>query len=394
RDSARMQERLADMTSILQEALYGIRVVKAFAMEHFEIDKFKRQNRIFRDTLTHMARIRNLSPCLTEYVGVIVGVIVLYFGGREVLGTDSSLSPGGFILFLGALFSLMQPLKFLGQVHNSLKEGIVAAQRVFTVLDTPPAIKDNPDAVALERFEDSIRFNNVSFSYNETMEVLQDISLVVKKGQVLALVGPSGGGKSTLIDLLVRFYDPTEGSIEIDGHDIRTLTLTSLRHLMGIVTQETILFNDTIWNNIAYGKLGASEEEVIRAAKAANAHEFISKMPLGYQTVIGDRGVKLSGGQRQRLAIARAILKNPPILIFDEATSSLDTQSELLVQEAIERLLAGRTSFVIAQRLSTVQHADHIVVLNNGKIVQQGVHKELIIQEGLYKQLYEMQFKN
>jgi ABC-type multidrug transport system fused ATPase/permease subunit len=394
RDSLRMQERVADLASVLQETIYGIRVVRAFGGEEREIQRFERENQDFFRTVVRMARIRNLGPCVTEYLGVIVGVLVLYVGGREVLGNSTSLSPGGFVLFLGALFSMMQPLKLLGQVHNSLKEGMVAAQRVFSILDTPIQVADHPQAVEVRDLQRSIRFVDVSFCYEPGIPVLQEINLEVRKGERLAIVGPSGGGKSTLVDLLIRFYDPTSGHIEIDGIDLRRIRLDSLRRLMGVVTQETILFNDTVRNNIAYGLDGSvSDEDIIEAAKAANAHDFILQMPQGYDTVIGDRGTKLSGGERQRIAIARAILRNPPILIFDEATSALDTESEVLVQQAIDRLLQGRTSFVIAHRLSTVKNADRIVVLSGGRIVQEGRHEELLAQDGLYRKLYEMQFR-
>jgi len=393
-DSEKMQNRLADLTSILYETLYGIRVVKAFVMERFEINKFKTNNELFKKTVVRMSRIRKLSPCLTEYIGVSIGVFILYFGGSEVLSEENTLTPAQFILFLGFLFAMMEPLKLLGQVYTSTKEGLVAARRVFEILDTPPTIVNSPNPIIVDKFERLIEFKNVSFQYNQGEKVLSNVSLSAGKGQVIALVGPSGAGKSTLLDLLVRFYDPLEGVIEIDSLNIKRIDLNSLRKLMGIVTQETILFNDTVWNNIAYGLSDVSEEQMFNAARAANAHDFILDMPQRYQTLIGDRGVKLSGGQRQRLAIARAILKNPPILIFDEATSSLDTQSELLVQEAIERLLAGRTSFVIAHRLSTIQNANKIIVLDQGRIVQEGRHQQLIKQGGLYRKLYEMQFRN
>jgi subfamily B ATP-binding cassette protein MsbA len=315
----------------------------------------------------------------------------LWFAGKDIAA--GNLDPGRFFLFLFAMLSLMQPIRTLSHLNIDIQQGLAAAKRIFEVLDTEPKIKDNPQAIRINSLKDNVTFQNISFSYDGDKQVLSRISFEVKAGEIVALVGPSGAGKSTLMDLLPRFYDPLSGKIEIDGINLRKIDLKSLRNLMGIVTQETILFNDTVWNNIAYGYNHASKEEVESAARAANAHEFIMNMPQEYQTIIGDRGVKISGGERQRLAIARALFKNPPILIFDEATSSLDTESEALVQEAIDRLMKGRTVFVIAHRLSTIQNADKIVVLDDGKIVQMGDHKSLIQQEGLYKRLYEMQFK-
>lgn len=394
KDSLYMQERMADLTAIIQETLYGIRVIKAFNTAQKEIARFARENQNYFRTLVRMTRVRKMGPSLNEFIGAIAGVVVLYVGGIEVLGEKSSLSPGGFVLYLVALFSMFQPLKLLGQVHNSLKEGMVAAERVFQVLDTPADVVDKPEAISVTQLKESIAFHEVWFSYDGKMDVLRNIDLKVKKGEIIALVGPSGGGKSTLVDLIARFYDPSRGRVEIDGQDLRNIAADSFRNLIGIVTQETILFYDTVRNNIAYGSAWASENEIVAAARAANADDFIQAMPEGYQTIIGDRGVKLSGGQRQRLAIARAILKNPPILIFDEATSALDTESELLVQQAIERLFEGRTTFVIAHRLSTVRNADRIVVIDRGRILQIGNHQQLMLAGGLYKTLYEMQFRS
>ena len=392
-DSLIGQQRMADLTTIIQETLYGMRVIKAFTMNNKEIENFKRENDSYCRTIIRMTRIRKLSPALNEYVGVIAGSIVLFIGGSEVIDHTTSLSPGGFILYLGALFSMFQPLKLIGQVYNHLKEGMVAADRVFQIIDTTPEIVDIPDPIRMEKFQNTVEYKNVWFSYDGKTDVLKEINFKVNSGQIIAIVGPSGGGKSTLVDLLARFYDPTRGQIEIDGVDLKKLSIDSFRKKLGIVTQETILFHDTIKNNIAYGSEGATEEQIIQAANAANAHQFISEMPDSYATVIGDRGFKLSGGQRQRLAIARAILRNPPILIFDEATSALDTESEMLVQEAIDRLFMGRTSFVIAHRLSTIINADRILVIKNGEIVQSGSHEELKDKKGVYKMLYDMQFK-
>jgi subfamily B ATP-binding cassette protein MsbA len=391
KSSVLTQEKMGSMTSVLQETISGIRVVKAFVMEKFEIKKFTDATKDYFKTMVKLTRIGSLGPPLTEILGVFAAVLLLWFAGKDIVA--GNLDPGRFFLFLFAMLSLMQPVRSLSQLNIDLQQGLAAAKRIFEVLDTEPKIKDSPEAIRINSLKDKVAFENISFSYNSDKEVLSNINFEVKAGEIIALVGPSGAGKSTLMDLLPRFYDPTSGEIRIDGIDLKQIDLRSLRDLMGIVTQETILFNDTVWNNIAYGHNQASKEEVESSAKAANAHQFIMSMPQKYQTVIGDRGVKISGGERQRLAIARALFKNPPILIFDEATSSLDTESEALVQEAIDRLMKGRTVFVIAHRLSTIQNADKIVVLDDGKIVQMGDHKSLIQQEGLYKRLYEMQFK-
>lgn len=386
------QKKMANITSVLQETISGIRVVKAFSMERFEIKKFVNHARDYFKTMVKLIRVGSLGPPLTEFLGVIVGVLILWFAGKSIL-TGGGLTADRFLLFLIAMFSLMQPVKTLTNVNIDIQQGLAAARRIFEVLDTEPKIKSPVSPIKISSDLHNINYKEVCFSYDGEKEVLHNISLEVRSGDIVALVGPSGGGKSTLVDLLPRFYDPTKGRIEIDGVDIRKMDLKSLRDLLGIVTQETILFNDSVWNNIAYGYNGASQTEVTSAAEAANANDFIMEMPEKYQTEIGDRGVKLSGGQRQRLAIARALFKNPPVLILDEATSALDSESELLVQEAIDRLMKSRTTFVIAHRLSTVQHADKIVVLDEGRVVQMGDHNSLIKKEGLYKKLYEMQFK-
>jgi len=388
----RSQEKVADVTAVLEETITGVRVVKAFSMEKFEIDKFRRETQKLFSNALKLTRVRRLASPLTEFLGAALIVTVLWIGGGEVI-SNRGLAPEEFMVFLGALLALMQPVKSLSQVNSRIQIGIGAGQRIFEILDEVPEISDSPDAIDIPGFRESIRFRNVSARYDSGDLVLRNINLEVRAGEVVAIVGPSGAGKSTLVDLLPRFYDPVEGSIEIDGIDIRRIRLRSLRKLMGIVTQETILFNDTVRNNIAYGMPDISDEEVIEAARIANAHDFITQLPEGYNTFIGDRGVKLSGGQRQRIAIARAVLKNPPILILDEATSSLDAESEIAVQEAIDRLLKGRTVFVIAHRLSTIQKADRIIVLENGRVVQEGRHGELMRQEGLYKKLYELQMR-
>ncbi|MBD3376682.1 ATP-binding cassette domain-containing protein [candidate division KSB1 bacterium] len=392
KQSTESQEKMADVTSVLAETISGARIVKAFAMEKFEIKKFMCETHAFYKTMLRITRTRNLASPLTEFLGTCVAIGILWFGGRQVLRGDM-MAPEEFIGFLVIILSVMTPVKELSSVNNRIQEALAAGKRIFDVIDLEPEIVNAPDPVAVNTFTHQIRFQNVTFGYDPESPVLNDIDLTVNKGQIIALVGPSGAGKSTLVDLIPRFYDPQQGSITLDGLDIRQIELKHLRRLMGIVTQETILFNDTVQNNIAYGLLDHSVDEVKEAAQIANAHDFIERLPKGYDTPIGERGIQLSGGQRQRLAIARAVLKNPPILILDEATSALDTESELLVQQAIERLMQNRTSFVIAHRLSTVLHADQILVLENGNIVQKGKHKELLAATGLYKKLYNMQFR-
>jgi subfamily B ATP-binding cassette protein MsbA len=321
----------------------------------------------------------------------IVGGIVLLYGGQQVLA--ARMPAQDFLFFLLLSMRSMSPVKVFGNFNDILQQGISACTRIFRVLDTPPLIVDRPEAIPKCSLEKSIRYEGVSFAYNPRYPVLREINLEIEKGEAVAIVGPSGAGKSTFVDLIPRFYDVTGGRVLIDGRDIRDYRVADLRGLVGIVTQETILFNDTVRNNIAYGLRDIPLDKVIEAARAANAHDFIAGMDDGYETVIGERGARLSGGQRQRIAIARAILKNPEILIFDEATSALDTVSELLVQAAIERLMKNRTSLVIAHRLSTIQHCDRIVVLNEGRIIQSGTHEELLRREGLYKRLYKLQFQ-
>jgi subfamily B ATP-binding cassette protein MsbA len=331
-------------------------------------------------------------------LSVVAGAAIIWYGGRQVLITGE-MRASEFLGFLFAIFQLMPPVKELSSVHNRLQEFAAAGRRIFEILDMKPEIRNAPDARVLKGIVNEIEFRNVSFGYtsqdNEARQVLSNVAVRVKKGEVVAIVGPSGGGKTTLVDLIPRFYDPTDGALLIDGVDLRTLDVRSLREQIGIVTQETILFNDSVRNNIAYGISGCPEERIRDAAKAANALAFIEAMPYGFDTMIGDRGVKLSGGQRQRLSIARALLKNPPIMILDEATSALDSESEILVQEAIEHLMQNRTSFVIAHRLSTIRNADRILVLEHGSIVQEGRHVELMKQtNGLYRKLHDMQFQS
>ncbi|MCX5709869.1 MAG: ABC transporter ATP-binding protein [Candidatus Omnitrophica bacterium] len=386
--SKRSQENMADTNSILYETIQGTRIVKAFNMENYEIDRFNRVNSAYyKLSMKSIKRTLLLNP-ITEFIGSIAGVLVFFWGGKEVIA--GRLSFGVFGLFLGSLLSLIRPFKKLSQVNSLNQQAFAASDRIHEVLETKPTVVDEPGAPLISAFSNDVAFENVWFSYADH-EVLKNINLRVEKGQVLAIVGPSGSGKSTLLDLIPRFYDPKKGRVLIDGTDIRHVSLRSLRGLIGIVTQETILFNDTIRANIAYGDLTAGQGDIENAARQAHAHDFITKLPNGYDTVIGDRGMKISGGERQRLAIARALLKNPPVLLLDEATSQLDTQAERIVQEALDKLIEGRTVFVVAHRLSTVRNAHRIVVVDKGVIVEQGNHAELLAKDGLYKRLYSMQ---
>jgi ATP-binding cassette, subfamily B, bacterial MsbA len=387
------QERLADITSVLQETISGVKVVKAFGMEEFENKKFNRYTYRYFASLVKITRMRDLASPMTEILSVIAGAVIIWYGGRQVL-LEHSLDASEFLGFLLIIFQIMPPIKELTSVNNRIQESTAAGRRIFEILDTEPSIRNIEHPKQLQEFVECIEFQHVCFTYNGQDIVLDDIDLRIEKGEVIAIVGPSGSGKTTFVDLLPRFYDPTSGSILIDGIDLRDLNVQTVRDKIGIVTQETILFNDTVRNNIAYGLENASIDSIVAAAKAANAHEFIMAMPQQYANAIGERGVKLSGGERQRLSLARAILKNPPILILDEATSALDTESEILVQEAIDHLMSGRTSIVIAHRLSTIQHADRIIVLDDGKIVEVGKHADLLSNPtGLYRKLYELQFR-
>jgi subfamily B ATP-binding cassette protein MsbA len=335
-----------------------------------------------------ISRKNELSAPLSEFLGIFVVSFILYYGGRLVM--EGELKPSVFITFMAIYSSLIQPAKSFANGITSIQKGTISAERIFALIDIAPKIANKPGALTLHQFSDSIEFVNVTFAYDKD-HVLKNINLKVQKGHTVALVGPSGGGKSTLADLVPRFYDPAYGEVRIDGVPITDYELESLRRQMGIVTQESILFNDTIFNNIAFGIENVNEADVIRAAKIANAHDFIMQMDNGYQTTIGERGSKLSGGQRQRISIARAILKNPPILILDEATSALDSESERLVQDALSNLMKNRTSIVIAHRLSTIQHADEIIVIQNGEVVERGRHDSLLVQNGLYRKLNEIQ---
>jgi len=393
RRSARSQAQLAGMTSMIAETIGSMRIVKAFATKGFEINRFAKETQKYYKLMLRRDRLRFVSSPVSETFGATIAALLLWVGARDVLVIES-ISSEDFLRFILLLFSLFQPLKNLTNVVNELQNGLASADRVFAIMDIKSDIQDIDNAVEVNDLKNTLSFDNVSFSYgDEKDKVLNNINFQINKGEILALVGPSGAGKSTLVDLIPRFYDTLSGSIKIDGEDIKELKINSLRSLMGIVTQETFLFDDSVKANIAYGVENISDEKIKDAAIAANAHEFIKELPDGYNTIIGERGVSLSGGQKQRIAIARAIVKNPPILILDEATSSLDSESEKHVQSAIENLMSERTVFVIAHRLSTVHNANKILVLENGQIVQEGKHDELVNIEGLYKQLHKMQFR-
>jgi subfamily B ATP-binding cassette protein MsbA len=386
------QVKTASLTSLLLETISGIQVVKAFTMEKAESDKFQRENqRFYRLSMKSVKRMNAIRP-ITELSSLAAVAVVLWFGGREVI--HGGLSPGAFIAFMAALLSLIKPIKKLSRIHVVNQQALSATDRIFEILDEKPRVLEARQTCVLQPFKDNVSFENIYFSYDGTNPVLEDISLIGRRGQIIAIVGPSGAGKSTLVSLIPRFYDPVKGRVLIDGQDIKYVTIKSLRQQIGLVAQETVLFNDTVLENIRYGKQDASMDEIIEASKAANAHDFITGLPKDYDTVIGDRGHNISGGERQRLSIARALLKNPPILILDEATSQLDTESETLVQAALDKLMKNRTVFVIAHRLSTVRQADKIVVLENGMIEGVGTHDQLIESDGLYKKLYDMQFKD
>ncbi|MFO7609004.1 MAG: ABC transporter ATP-binding protein [Candidatus Krumholzibacteriia bacterium] len=390
--SRRQQQEMANLTITLQETVYGIRVIKAFAREGHENRRFAARSReLFRQVVRFNRKMKLSSP-LTEQLSSIVGLFLLWYGGSQVF-TGGVMAPDLFIVFFFAVFSTVRPIKNLGQVNNEIQAGMAAADRIFAVLDAPPEVADPDAGVMLERVEGRVEFDDVHYAYVPGEPVLRGVSLAVAPGEVIALVGSSGSGKSTLVDMIPGFYLADRGTVRIDGHDLRDLNLASLRRNMGIVTQEVILFHDTIFANVAYGVEGATLEQAREAARAANADDFIMRLPGGYDTVIGDRGLKLSGGQRQRISIARAILRNPPILLLDEATSALDTESEHLVQEAIDRLVQHRTTIVIAHRLSTIQNVDRIYLLEEGRVVQTGTHDELLAAGGRYKELYTMQFQ-
>jgi subfamily B ATP-binding cassette protein MsbA len=381
-----------EMTSVLQETISGIRLVKASGTESYEEARFADGSNKYARSSLRMTRLALVAPPVTEVIGTLIAVLVLWIGALQVL-QSGTMTGATLLAFLTLVLRLLQPLKQLSQMRTTAQSSLASAERLFEILDSPAEFQRDPGTRDKAVFERELRFENVTFAYEEDAPVLSGIDLIARKGEVVALVGPSGSGKSTLVDLIPRFYEPGEGRILLDGIDTREIKLPALRSLTGIVSQETVLFHDSVRNNIAYGAPGRyTQEQIEAAARAANAHEFIVELPGGYDTMLGERGTRLSGGQRQRLAIARALLSDPPILILDEATSALDTESERLVQEAVDRLLQGRTVFVIAHRLSTVTHADQILVLDRGEIVERGTHTELLAKRGAYSRLYTLQF--
>lgn len=392
KSSDKGQKRLGSILSMIEETIGGLRIIKGFTAIDSSNAKFRQSNQIYTRLMISLYRKRDLSSPLSEFMGISVVVSILWFGGRLILGENSTLDAAIFITYIGVFSQILPPAKAITAAFYNVQKGAASVERIEVILDAEEKIVEKENAISKKDFQNEIEYQNLNFEYVDDTPVLKNVNLKVKKGQMIALVGASGGGKSTLVDLLPRFYDPQGGKILIDGIDIKDLVINDLRSLLGIVTQESILFNDTVFNNIALGvEDKVSEADVIAAAKIANAHEFIIKMEGGYQGNIGDRGQKLSGGQRQRLSIARAVLKNPPILILDEATSALDTESERLVQDALEKLMKNRTSLVIAHRLSTIKNADEIVVVIDGEIVERGTHNALIEKQGAYARLHAMQ---
>jgi len=386
------QEKFADLNSLLIETISGIKVVKAFCMENYEIERFKKKSQeMYKIVMKSVKRLLAINP-ITEIYGTICGVVMFLWLGSKVMGQEISL--GIFVLFFASLMSIISPVKKLGNTHAMIQKALAANDRIYEVLDAEIVVKEKPNAVVLKEMREKISLENVYFHYDKkSQDVLKDIDLEIKKGQLMAIVGPTGTGKTSLVNLIPRFYDPTGGRVKMDGIDLKDATLKSLRDQIGIVTQESILFNDTVRANIAYGHLEATQEEIEEAAKKAYAHQFVAKMPQGYDTVIGDRGFRLSGGEKQRISIARAILKNPPVLILDEATSQLDSEAEKLVQEALDKLMEGRTVIAIAHRLSTIMKADKIVILEEGRIVGEDKHDDLLQSSSLYKKLFTLQFQ-
>jgi ATP-binding cassette subfamily B protein len=389
--SAQIQKQLSVLTTRVEQNLRGARVVKAFAQEEREIQDFERENEKWYELTRRSSRVQATGTSMLQLMANLASVFILWYGGSMVIRSELTL--GELVAFTTYLGQLLNPMRLLGMFIPAIAMAGAAAERVFEILDAIPEVQETPGAPAMPPFQGYVRFEKVSFSYGKRREVLKDISLEARPGEIVALVGPTGSGKSTIIHLIPRFYDPTEGRITIDGVDIRSVSLRSLRSQIGIVLQETTLFAATIRENIAFGRDDASEEEIVEAAKAAQAHEFIMQMPRGYDTLVGERGITLSGGQKQRIAIARAILTNPRLLVLDDATSSVDSETELAIQQALDRLMQGRTTFVIAHRLSTVMRADQILVLDRGRIVARGKHEDLLASSPLYAEIYRRQLK-
>ena len=391
RQSREGQDKLGELLGILEETLGGLRIVKAFNAEERMNDRYASEAQVYCNIAKRLSRRRDLAHPVSEMLGTLLVIIVVWFGGSLILSGDTSLSVAKFLAYLGIFYQIINPSKAFSQALFSIQKGMAAMERIDKILMADDRIFEKPDGMPLAKFTDKIEYRNVSFAYEADIQVLRDVSVTIPRGKMLALVGQSGGGKSTFVDLLPRFWDVTEGGIFIDGHDVRDYKLHDLRRRMGIVSQDPVLFNDTIFNNIAFGVENATQEQVEAAARVANAHDFIMQQENGYQTIVGDRGSNLSGGQRQRISIARAVLRNPDILILDEATSALDTESERLVQGALDNLLRDRTSIVVAHRLSTIRHADMICVFNDGRIVERGTHDELMANNGYYKKLNDLQ---
>lgn len=394
RRSMRVQNKISDIMSIVSETIYAAKIIRAFNAENYQNKHFYQESEKHFNLIKKVYKLSELVSPLTEILTIIAGAFIVWFGGRQIL-INNALKPEEFFGFLFILFQLVTPIKHLATVSNRIQESSASGDRIFSILDAEVEIEDEKDAIELQEFKKQIEVKNVTFSYDGTKDVLKNVSCIIKKSQLIALVGPSGGGKTTFVDLIARFYDVTQGEILIDDINIKKIRIKSLRKLIGIVPQEIILFNDTVRNNILFGLENIPEQKLIEITKYANAYDFIMQMSNGFDTNVGERGIKLSGGQKQRIAIARALLRNPQILILDEATSSLDSESETLVKDALDKLMANRTSIVIAHRLSTILNADNILVLDKGEIVQSGKHRELIkIRTGLYRKLYDMQFKN
>lgn len=385
------QKKIADISNLLQETITGARIVKSFTMESHEIKKFKKEAEHSFDWSMKEAQIDTTQKPIMGFLQVVAVVVVIWFGCFEVI--NGRLNPSDLIAFFAGAFLLIDPIIVISKINTTIQKALSSAERIFEVIDIQPSVKEKPDSSVMPQIKGAVKFSNIRFSYGKGEEVLSGIDLSADPGEIIAIVGPSGAGKTTFVNLIPRFYDPTQGSVSIDGRDIKDFTLDSLRKQIGIVPQDTILFSGTIKDNIKYGKTDAGDEEIITAATLANAHDFIMTLPKSYDTEVGERGALLSGGQRQRIAIARAILRNPAILILDEATSSLDTESERLIQNALQNLIKGRTTFIIAHRLSTVQNADRIIVLKDGNIIEEGSHQQLIEKDGFYKKLFDMQFK-